>query len=62
MIRDGETLVNGCAESYDLSDDGLTYTFHLYDDLKWSDGSALTANDFKWSWKMEHPIREKTGA
>lgn len=53
MDSDGKTLVNGCAESYDLSDDGLTYTFHLYDDLKWSDGSALTANDFKWSWIRE---------
>ena len=51
--EDGKTLVNGCAESYDLSDDGLVYTFHLYDDLKWSDGSPLTAEDFKWSWIRE---------
>lgn len=51
--EDGKTLTNGCAESYDLSDDGLTYTFHLYDDLKWSDGSPLTAEDFEWSWLRE---------
>ena len=34
------------AESYDVSTDGLTYTFHLRDGLKWSDGSPLTAKDF----------------
>lgn len=47
---DGSSIVPGCAESYDVSDDDLTYTFHLYDDLKWSDGSPLTANDFVYSW------------
>lgn len=51
--EDGSTVVPGCAESYDVSDDGLVYTFHLYDDLKWSDGSALTAKDFVWSWIRE---------
>ncbi|MDO4264911.1 MAG: ABC transporter substrate-binding protein [Eubacteriales bacterium] len=39
------------AESYDVSDDGLTWTFHLREGLKWSDGSDLTANDFVYSWK-----------
>lgn len=34
------------AKSYDLSDDGCTYTFHLKDGLKWSDGRLLTAEDF----------------
>lgn len=42
--------VPGQAKSYDVSDDGRTYTFHLRDDLKWSDGKALTANDFVYSW------------
>ena len=42
-------IVSGLAESYDVSDDGLTWTFHLRDGLKWSDGSALTANDFVYS-------------
>lgn len=51
--EDGSSIVPGCAESYEISDDGLVYTFHLYDDLKWSDGSALTANDFVWSWIRE---------
>lgn len=40
----------GQAESVDVSDDGLTYTFHLRDGLKWSDGSDLTASDFVYSW------------
>ena len=37
------------AESYDLSDDGLTYTFHLRD-AKWSNGDPVTANDFVYGW------------
>ena len=46
----GET-VPACAESYTVSDDGLTYTVTLKDGLKWSDGSDLTAEDFVYSWK-----------
>ncbi len=46
-----QQLVPDLAESYTVSDDGLTYTFTLKKDLKWSDGSALTANDFVYSWK-----------
>ncbi len=34
------------AESYEISDDQLTYTFHLREEAKWSDGSAVTAADF----------------
>ncbi len=45
------SLVNGCAESYEISEDGLTYTFTLRDDLKWSDGQPLTASDFEYAWK-----------
>lgn len=37
------------AESYKLSDDGLTLTIKMKDNLKWSDGEALTAEDVKWS-------------
>ena len=48
---DGESYVPGCAESYDLSEDGMTYTFHLREGLKWSDGTPLTAYDFEYSWK-----------
>lgn len=38
--------VPGAAERWEVSADGLTYTFHLRPDLHWSDGSALTAADF----------------
>ena len=36
---------------YEVSDDGLVYTFHLQEGLKWSDGSDLTAKDFEYAWK-----------
>lgn len=41
----------GIAESWDESEDGLTYTFHLRKDAKWSDGEPITADDFEYSWK-----------
>lgn len=50
VAEDG-TLAPGQAESWETSEDGLTWTFHLRDGLKWSDGSALTANDFVYSWR-----------
>mgnify|MGYP000943279794 FL=1 len=50
MDKDGK-VVPGLAEKYEVSDDQLTWTFHLRDGLKWSDGSALTANDFVYSWQ-----------
>jgi peptide/nickel transport system substrate-binding protein/oligopeptide transport system substrate-binding protein len=46
-----EQLVPNFADSYTMSDDGLTYTFTLKEGLKWSDGSDLTADDFVYSWK-----------
>jgi oligopeptide transport system substrate-binding protein len=36
----------GAAERWDISTDGLTYTFHLRDGLKWSNGDPLVAQDF----------------
>jgi oligopeptide transport system substrate-binding protein len=41
----------GLAESYDISDDGLVWTFHLRSGLKWSDGQPLTAHDLEYTWK-----------
>ncbi|MDQ0270584.1 peptide ABC transporter substrate-binding protein [Cytobacillus purgationiresistens] len=44
------------AETYKMSDDGLTYTFTLKDDIKWSNGDAVTAENFKYSWlRAMHP-------
>ena len=56
-ITDGLTAVNekgktapAIAKSWDVSDDGKTYTFHLRD-AKWSNGDKVTANDFVYSWR-----------
>ena len=38
------------AESYDLSEDGKTYTFHLRD-AQWANGTPVTANDFVFAWR-----------
>ena len=48
--QDGK-IAPGQAETWETSEDGLTWTFHLRDGLKWSDGSDLTAGDFEYSWK-----------
>ena len=45
------STVPACAVSYKVSDDGLEYVVTLKRGLKWSDGSALTASDFVYSWK-----------
>ena len=41
----------GVAEKWEISSDGKTYTFHLRTDAKWSDGTALTADDFVYAWR-----------
>src|SRR6478736_4460069 len=38
------------ATSWDTSDDGLTWTFHLTDKAKWSDGQPLTAEDVAYTY------------
>lgn len=43
----GAALTNGCAESYEVSEDGKTYTFHLYDDVLWSDGTPGNRRRFR---------------
>ena len=50
MDADG-AAVPAIAEKYDLSDDGLTYTFHLRD-AKWANGDPVTANDFVFAWRL----------
>ncbi|MBW7920874.1 MAG: peptide ABC transporter substrate-binding protein [Rubellimicrobium sp.] len=52
LNQDSEgNIVPGVAESYDVSDDGLTYTFHLRNNAKWSDGKPVTAGDFVYAWR-----------
>ena len=51
LIDENNEVSGGQAESYEVSEDGLTWTFHMRDGLKWSDGSDLTAKDFEYSFK-----------
>ncbi|NNG02220.1 MAG: peptide ABC transporter substrate-binding protein [Desulfobacteraceae bacterium] len=53
-------VVPAAAGSWDISADGLVYTFHLRKNLKWSDGKPLTALDFEYAWKRV--LTPKTGA
>ncbi|WP_201777674.1 peptide ABC transporter substrate-binding protein [Ornithinibacillus californiensis] len=41
----------GVAEDWEISDDGLTYTFTLREDAKWSNGDPVVAADFEFAWK-----------
>src|SRR5699024_4308012 len=53
LIRDLEgNLVNGAAESYEVSADGLTYTFKLRDN-NWSNGKPVIAADFVFAWREQ---------
>lgn len=44
-------IVGDVAESWDVSDDGLTHTFHLHDNVLFHDGSKLTAEDVKATYE-----------
>ena len=44
-------VVLGQAESYEVSEDLTVYTFKLRDDIFWSDGQPVTANDFVYAWQ-----------
>lgn len=52
LVRTNENveILPGVAKEWEVSEDGLTYTFKLREDAKWSDGEKVTANDFKYSW------------
>ena len=53
ITLDEETLLPrpGAAERWDISPDGLVYTFHLKRNGQWSNGDALTARDFLYSFR-----------
>lgn len=44
------SVIGDIAESWETSPDGLIYTFHLRDDIQWSDGTPLTANDIVFTY------------
>lgn len=57
--NDGE-IVPAMAESWEISEDGKTYTFHIRDGVKWSNGDPVTAHDFEYAWKRI--LNPETGA
>ena len=53
-------IVPDVARSWDVSEGGRKYVFHMRDDVRWSDGTAVTAGDFEFAWKRA--LEPKTGA
>ncbi|HLY56824.1 MAG TPA: oligopeptide ABC transporter permease OppB [Stellaceae bacterium] len=52
LTMDAENrILPGAAERWEVSPDGLVYTLHLRPGLEWSNGEALTAEDFVWSFR-----------
>jgi oligopeptide transport system substrate-binding protein len=49
----------GSAKSYDVSEDGKTYTFHIRDNAVWTDGKPVTANDFEYTLKLMADPQER---
>lgn len=49
-LDENEEPVPGVAESVEVSDDGLSYTFTLRDDARWSDGEPMVSEDFRYAW------------
>lgn len=52
MLDDSDVPQPAAAESVDVSEDGMTYTFHMRSDGKWSNGDPVTANDFAFAWQQ----------
>lgn len=58
LVRRDENneIINGMAKDYDVSDDGMTYTFYLREDAVWSNDEPVTAHDFVYAWqRIFHP-------
>ena len=51
VLSDDFEITPGVAESWELSEDAKTYTFHFRDNAKWTNGSPVTAHDFVYSWR-----------
>ena len=60
MLDENNKVVPGVATTWELAPDGLSWTFHLRPDAKWSDGSPLTAGDFEYALKRQ--LDPKTGS
>lgn len=51
MLDENDNVIPGCAESWEISEDLLTYTFKIRDGMKWTNGEPVTAHDFEFAWK-----------
>ncbi len=51
MLGEDMTVIPDLAESWEISPDGTTYTFHLHRDATFHDGKPVTAHDIKYSWE-----------
>ncbi|MDO4459801.1 MAG: peptide ABC transporter substrate-binding protein [Clostridia bacterium] len=51
QIGEDDQPVPAGAESWEISDDALTYTFHLREDALWSNGDPVVASDYAFAWK-----------
>ncbi len=62
VVKDPKTLepLPGAAESWEISADGLTYTFHIREGARWTNTDPLTAHDFVYSF--ERFLDPRTGA
>ena len=62
LVDDG-TVAPNVAKSYDLSDDGLVYTIHLREGMKWSDGTPFTATDcvYYYNYVLVTDVDNETG-
>ncbi|MBU3092480.1 peptide ABC transporter substrate-binding protein [Clostridium sp. CM028] len=50
-LDDKDKPIPGMADRYEMSKDGLTYTFHIRSGAQWSDGKPVVAGDFEYAWK-----------
>ena len=62
--EDGQQFLKpAVAESWDVSEDGKTYTFHIRENAKWHDGEPITADDFVFTFRtMATPATGSTNA
>ena len=72
--NEDKEIVNDLCETYEVSEDGLTYTFHLREGVVWSDGQPLTSGDFEYAilrnlsygadnaWAVYYPSEYLAGA
>ncbi|NED95000.1 peptide ABC transporter substrate-binding protein [Phytoactinopolyspora alkaliphila] len=60
--EEGTDVAPGMAESWEMSEDGLTYTFHIRDNAAWSNGDPVTAEDFERTYqRLFTPEAGETG-